>query len=445
MIAIAAAALAALPPCGAVDLETALGLAALRSDEVAVKQAEAAAARADEALARALRVLPSASATVVAGPVPEARGDVVSSPDSNRSLSGLGPFGRVDLEVAQPLYTFGRLEAASDAARAGVRARESLVVDAQSQVQLRVVQLYWGVSLARRLLALAAEVDKALDEADARIRRSLAAADGEVAPSDKYRVDLFRGIVRGRKADAEKGLELARVGLAATLGMDLEALRLKETPLAAVPGEMPDRAQAIAAAERERPDLGALDDAVRAREAEVRAEEAALLPQLFLGGRFSFSWAPNRDPQRNPWVRDPFNELTAGAVVGFRQDLAFPLLTARADKARAEKAALERQRAGLARLVQVQVDGALAELRAAREKLLAGRATLDSGKALFRATGLDFASGLLEARTLIEAYALYVESQVAAAQAEYELLVARARLAQAVGEKPKRGVPCEVQ
>ena len=447
MIALLAAALAlaALPPCGPLDLDTAEGLAAQGSDEVAIRQAELAAARADEALARALRIVPSASATVVVGPAPEARGNILDSPNSNRGLIGLRPFGRVDVQVVQPLFTFGRLDAASDAAAAGVKAREGLVQDAASQVQLRVVQLFWGVSLAKRLLAVAGDVDKALDEADRRVAKSLAAADGEVTLSDKYKLDLFRGLVRLRKVDAERGLTLARVGLAASIGIAPEKLVLRETPLDAAEGPPPDHAAALAAAERRRPDLAALDQAIAARDAEVRAEEAAAKPQLFLAGAFSYAYAPNRDIQLNPWVHDDFNLLSLGAVLGIRQDLSFPMLSARASKARAEKAALERQRAGLARLVQVQVEGALADLEAARSKLAAARATLGAGKALFRSAGLDFGAGLIEARNLIESYGLFVESQVGAAQATYDLLVAAARLDQVTGEKPRGGVSCEAR
>jgi outer membrane protein TolC len=441
----AALALAALPPCGPLDLDTAMGLAAQGSDEVAIRQAELAAARSDEALARALRIVPSASATLVVGPSPEARGNVLDSPNTNRGLTGLRPFGRVDVQVVQPLFTFGRLDAASDAAAAGVKAREGLVQDTVAQVQLRVVQLFWGISLAKRLLTVAGDVDKALDEADRRVARSLAAADGEVTLSDKYKLDLFRGMVRGRKVDAERGLTLARVGLAASIGVAPERLALRETPLDAAEGAPPDRAAALAAAERRRPDLAALDQAIAARDAEVRAEEAAAKPQLFLAGAFSYGYAPNRDIQLNPWVHDDFNLLSLGAVLGIRQDLSFPMLSARAGKARAEKAALERQRAGVARLVQVQVEGALADLEAARGKLAAARATLGAGRALFRSAGLDFGAGLIEARNLIESYGLFVESQVSAAQATYDLLVAEARLAQVTGEKPRGGASCEAR
>jgi outer membrane protein TolC len=387
-------------------------------------------------------VLPEARLTVVGGPAPEARGTVTDSPDSNRSLAGLAPFARLDLQLVQPLYTWGRLEAASSAAAAGHRARDELVSDAEGQIRLRVVQLYYGIALARRLLALADDVQQALGKARAHVDEALAARTGEVLLSDRYRLELFGALVSLRTAEAGRALAQARLGLAATLGIEPGALALRDESLPAEAGEPPDGAAARAQAEARRHDLRALDEAIRAREAEVRAEEAARLPQLFAGGQVSLGYAPNRDLQRNPWVRDEFNAFTVGAVIGLRQDLAFPLASARVGKAAAERATLQRRREGLLRLVAVQVDEAVVEIEAARARLAAARSAQESGRALFRSSGLDFGSGLLEARALIEAYGLYVETQVGAAQAAYDLAVARARLAQAAGAPPPRGPTC---
>jgi outer membrane protein TolC len=93
--------------------------------------------------------------------------------------------------------------------------------------------------------------------------------------------------------------------------------------------------------------------------------------------------------------------------------------------------------------VRVQVSGALAELRAAQTRAVASRDALAAGRALFRAVRLDFAAGLVEARVLLESYALFVQSQLDAAQADHDLLVARARLDQATGEPPRRSATCE--
>ncbi|HVI75235.1 MAG TPA: TolC family protein, partial [Anaeromyxobacteraceae bacterium] len=184
--------LAAGPPCGPLDLDTALGLAATRSDEVAIKEADVVTAQADEALARALRVLPQVTATVLTGPAPEAHGNVLVSTTTNRSLSGLRPFARVEVQALQPIYTWGRIDAASEAARAGLQARELLVQDTTAQVQLRVVQAWWGIAASKRLLAIAGDVRGALDQAAQHVKEALAQGEENISLADRYRLDLAR-------------------------------------------------------------------------------------------------------------------------------------------------------------------------------------------------------------------------------------------------------------
>ena len=435
------------PPCGAIGLETALVQAALRNDAVSIRRAELEAAWAEVAVAGALRIVPDSSVTLLLGPSPAAEGNVVSSPDSNRRpFYQVAPFGRVEVNVIQPVFTWGRLDAASEAAKAGAEARSFLVKDELARVQERIVRLFWAEALARRLLAIAAEVERALSDVNRRVDRSLERADGEITPTDRYRIALFQGFVRQRTSDARRGLDLAHAGLAATLALPVERLQVAGASLEAPEAPVPAAGEARSRAEEARSDLQAIGRAIRAKEAQVRMEEAAALPQFFVGGYFAYSYSPNRTLQTNPWVNDYFNELAAGLVVGVRQDLAIPSLIARATKARAELETLARQRDAMRTLVEAEVNAGLADLHAAVERLEAARATVSAGRSWFRAAGLDFAVGLADARDSIDAYAGYVESQSWLAQATYEVLVARGRLDLVTGAPPAPGeATCELR
>jgi outer membrane protein TolC len=429
--------------CGPLDADGALAVAAGNADEIAIRRAELAAAEADLALARAARILPIATANALTGLVPEAHGNVLQADTSSRSLAGLGPFIRLDVDVVQPIFTWGRLDAARAAATAGVKARERQVGDKLSELRVRVAQLFWGETLARRLLAIAADVEKNLAEVTQKLDELLKEGEESVKPADRYRLDVYKASLRKRKAEAQKGLDVAHSGLAATLALAPEALQLREAALSLDAGEVPDVARAREQAERQRPDVAALELAIAARDGEVRAAEAAMKPQLFIGGTFSFAHAPNRTPQTNPWINDVFNHVGGGVALGIRQDLALLLLAGQADKARAEREVLRRQREGLSRLVAQQVEAAAADVTAARERLLAANAAFTSGKAWFRSAGLDFEAGVGEPKDLLDAYAAYIELQVDQQQAAYDLAVARAKLDQAAGLVPRVGPnPC---
>jgi len=436
MIPFIAVAMAAAPaPCGPLDLPTTMALAAARSDEVALSRAEVATAEAVLAIARAIGILPMSTATLLVGPSPEAHGTVVESDNSNRHIAGLGIFSRVDVTLVQPLYTWGQISSGKRAAEAGVRARELLVDDSLQQVGFRVLQAYWGVSLARRLLAISDDVQGALADADKRISDELSRRTGEVVLEDKYRVAIFRAEILQRTAEAQKGRNLARVAISAMLAISEPELVLKDEPLPVLEQESsPSREQAIQLAEQARPDLRGLDQGVKALEAQADANRAALWPQIFAAGTFSWAWASNRDRQTNPWVNDEFQHLNGGLAIGLRQNLSIPLLSSQVRKAEAELSSLRQKREGLVRLIQAQTDQALADLRAASEKHAATQAGLSAGRSWFRSAGLNFAIGVTDARGLIDAYAAYVKSQADGAQATYELLLARGHLDQVTGK-----------
>ena len=430
-------------PCGPLDLPTAITLAGARSDEVAIKQSEVAAADTDRSLARAAYILPQASAQLIFGPSPGAKGDAAApvptpagqpqgyvttfTSGSNRGLTDVGAFGRIDIQGVQPLWTWGALTAGSKAAEAGYRAHEYDLADTLSLVQLRVIQLYWGDALARRFLAIAADVEKALTDVDARIDKAIKNESGDVSPSDRYQVALFRSDLHAREADAQRAEDQARIGLAATLALDPSQLQLKQVDFDVADGPVPNTEEGLSLALRNRPDLLALGQAIVAKQSEVRAKNAALLPTVFIAGEFSYGYAPNRTIISNPWLSDPFNTLTVGAVLGLREDLAIAMNLAYADKARAQLKQIERQQAGLTRLIQTQVEGAVADVRAATARAKATREGLSAGRSWFRAATLDFSAGVLDAHDMLAAYRGYVESQVAQAQSVYDLLVARAR------------------
>ena len=462
----------AAPTCGPLDLQTAQALALARSDEVGIKRSEQAAAEADRAVATSIRWLPEFNANIGGGVVPGARvvetthADPVIDPNTgkqmivngqpvwatgyrkdekniadatgtNRGLGDLGPFIRVEVNALQPIFTWGRLKAASDAADAGARARKYLVDDTANAIRTRVVQLVMGIRLTTRLLAIGADVQNALKEADVRVQKSLKANDGEISPEDRYRIEIFRSQLTQRIADGDRALRVARVGLAATLAMEPDQLQLRDDPLPDTSQiRPPDLAAALADAERQRPDLKALDNGIQAKEADVAASRGELFPQIGIVGQFAWSRAPGRDTITNPYIGDTFNALTIGAALGIRQNLSFWTIITRTNKKEAELDTLRKQRAGAVRGIHVEVETAVADLKAAITKREASQKAVAAGRSWFRSATLNFGVGVGDGRDLIDAYRGYAEAQYGDAQATFDLLAAQARLEQVTGRVP---------
>ena len=438
--------------CGPLDLATAQALVIARSDAVAIQKARVLAADADLAVAKSIAIVPEFGLLFLTGVVPGAK-LVDGTPSTqnfpiaqgtNRGLSDLGPFARVEINLIQPLYTFGRLSDARDAARAGLSAQEFLVQDKVNSVRQQTLQLVMAATLTRRLLVIVADVETALKEVDAKMVKSLKDDDGEVSTDDHYRLELFKSELLQRKADATRGQRLARAALAILIQIPEADLELKEDPFPDPANiEAPDILTVRAEAEQDRPDIRALDKAIEAQRAAAHAAWAEQWPQFFLAGQFAYSKAPGRDEITNPYVGDYFNAFTISGALGFRQNLSFFVLKAKEQKANAELNTLLQQRLAASRGVDLQVEQAHADLVAAIAKRKAAHAALAAGKSWFRSAGLNFAIGVGDAKGVVDAYSGYAKSQLDDAQATYDVLVAQGRLNQVLGRGDAAGpAPC---
>lgn len=427
--------------CGPLDLATAQALVIARSDEVAIRKAEALAAQADVAVANSISFVPQFDLTFLTGVVPGARlapdaGSNIApvTSGSNRGLSNLGVFARVEVDVVQPLYTFGRLTDARDAAHAGLSAREFLVQDKVNAVRQQTLQLVMAATLTHRLLGLFGDVETALKDVDTKMAKSLKDNDGEVSTEDHYRLELFKSDLLQQKATVIRAQRLSRAALATLLVLPEPDLVLKDDPFPDPDNiQAPDILTVRVEAEQNRPDIRALDKAIEAKRAQVHASWAEQWPQFFIAGQFAYSVAPGRDTVSNPYVSDYFNALTVYAAVGFKQNLSFYTLKAREDKAQAELDTLLRERMGASHGVDLQVEEAHADLVFAISKRKATHAALAAGRSWFRSAGLNFGLGVGETKDVVDAYKGYAKSQYDDAQATYDVLVAEGRLNQVLG------------
>ncbi|MEW6755336.1 MAG: TolC family protein [Candidatus Latescibacterota bacterium] len=286
-------------------------------------------AQAQLAQARAAYLLPRLRLESEAGLVPDAEGDLFTPPADTTGWRTLGPFSRHELQFVQPLYTFGQLDSRRQAAIHGVSVGEADLAQARLDVAHRVRELYWGVLLARDLDGLAARLSKAIDEKLAEVD-----VDETLDVSDRYQLKLALvelGLQRGTVA---RKLELAwsalrwESGLPAGAPLELEAEGLEPVALRLAPlKEVTRRALA------HRPDWRKLQAGLAARKEQADAARSAFFPSFYLAGGVRYAVAPGRTDQHNPFIKDEFNYLNAGAFLGMRQSLEWPMLRADAAKA----------------------------------------------------------------------------------------------------------------
>jgi outer membrane protein len=420
-------------------LPDAISRAVAASAEIRQEQAGVAVAEAKKDQADAAR-FPQLTFTSVLGPSARARGDIVDSPDSTRKPVVNNVFTREDLQLIQPLYTFGKLSNLREAAAQGIQVEQARVQEKQGDVVLHVKEAYYGLLLARELRGLLTEIQGLLDKALGKVERQLAAGAPGVDEVDRYKLQTFAGELRKNQAEVERGRELALSGLRTLL--NLPANQVIEPPAeglapeARVPGPEADQ---VAEALRLRPEMAQVEAGLRATQALVEVERSNYYPQFFLVVEGAFARAGNRTFQSNPFVTDPTNTQYVVPLLGLKLDLDFGITAGKVRAAVAEHRKIEETRTVAERGIPFQVRKALTELAEARQSVAATEQGSTSAKKWLVAADANFDLGVGEAKDVADALAAFTRLRADNYRAMYNIDLALANLDHATGRDTREG------
>jgi len=288
---------------------------------------------------------PQLDATVIGGVAPNARRphvDVAGPrgyivyPDPSSKLHGVNVFGRLDLSVVQPLYTFGKIAYRDRAAAKNIKVKEAGVDAKRGEIILRMAEAYYGLVLAEQGKDAVREARTYLSDTRDRITRLLQINSPNVRETDRYRLSMYEGGVEKFAAQADEGAKVAYQALKAMIGygpgQDFRVPPELPNP-AAAPGTLD---QQIRTALELRPEFTQLKEGLVARQLLVDAARADQYPSFFAAVMGALAGAPGRETTRDPYIYDFFNQAYAFPVVGLKWHLDFGITKAKIKQAQAE-------------------------------------------------------------------------------------------------------------
>ena len=185
-----------------------------------VTEAQSAIRIAESQLAQAKAGrLPQATFTSINGVVNGAKGDAVHG----HTTDHLGPFSRGELEVVQPLYTFGRLSSEILAASHGVEARRAATQSAREATIADVKELYYNLLLSRQVKALLDEVRDNFAKALETAQKRLEASEGTITQQDVLKLRIGLSSVTREVYTLERALAVTRGALMRQLALPMES------------------------------------------------------------------------------------------------------------------------------------------------------------------------------------------------------------------------------
>ncbi|HEU4994123.1 MAG TPA: TolC family protein [Gemmatimonadaceae bacterium] len=326
---------------------------------------------------------------------------------------------RTAVALEQPIYNAGLTRLGVQAATlerdmaSATRdtARQELGFRA-AQAFVRVLQLEAAVRATDAAVA-AAESDRRR----ARDRREV----GVVTEADVLAVDVHLADMRQRQITAVGDLAVGRIQLAEVVGLPLTA---SVVPVRPVPRPAPADGDALVReALTKHPQLLQADIHLQLAENGRHTARAALWPTVAVQGGWEFN-GETLGAQQSSWVIGA--EVRVNVFRGFAD-------TAQISEARYAHARAIAERERVARRIEVDVRGALAQLAAARAREEAGRAALSQARESQRIIRDRYEGGLASVTDVLRAAEATLDAESRATGAEMDVVLRTVALDRALG------------
>jgi outer membrane protein TolC len=398
--------------------------------DMATGDREVAAARIDEADAARL---PRFKATAFVTGSPEIHcldASCTMTEPKNFSLNLSGVFGSAQLDITQPLYTFGKISHAQAAARAGLDAQRALADEAAGDLAVDAARAYWGVKAARELAGM---LDDGIDEIGKALEGfedkpgAKAKGKAEISIQDRQRVAVLLAEAKVQRADAAQAEAEALAGLRVLTGVpDAD---LDDAQLAAIERALPRRASAD-----NRPQAVAARTGARAADELAEMAVSQYYPDVALVASGVLARAQGADDPPSAFANDPYNRSGAGLVLALQWAFEPWTTAAKVAQARGGAHKAHAQAELAARGARYDADNALAEATHAHDKVAAASEGEKAARTWLASVLQAEAIGTTEAKDLADAYIAWFQMRARWAQAVFQWNVAVVRLDRAAGE-----------
>lgn len=375
--------------------------------------------------------------TELLGVVNGAHGTVVDTvADKNDLFHDLGPFTRLDVDINIPLWTFGKLAAAYEAARQGLASEQAQGAAKRAGVVLATKRLYYGLLLSRQLAGILHDMLTTMDKAVAKAQERLDSGSTAVTEIDVLKLRIGRAKFAKGTLEVDAAAGLSRSALARTIGLpDDSAFDIADRKLLPVAAPLAPLETYLAEGRERRPEWQQLVAGVAAQSAKVNLETANYYPSLFLVSGFQFARAPNRTEQTNPFASDEFNYLRPVGVLGLRWDLNIYTTRAKVAQERAALAHLQAQEREAASGLLLEIRRAYSDVLQQRDTIQALEQGRKAGRGLLVLTVANFDLGLGDADEIFHGLGAYTEASSDYFRAVHDHNVALGALSKAVGQE----------
>ncbi len=353
-----------------------------------------------------------------------------------QNIGSWGPYTKLELTLAQPLYTFGRQPAGEKAAFHRTEVEKARYQVTRNTVALEVRRYYYLYLFARSMRPALDQAKSILDEAWAAAQKAYAESDGSVTQVDLQKLKYGGTVLAKGMIQADIGEKLALAALKHTMGMPQDAnIELADEVLPPLPEtSLPALNHFIAKAAEHRPEMLQITHGTEAAKWFARSEALSSMPTAFVAFQLDLNWSPRRPTEWEAFAYDRFNTITPGLAAGFQFDVDPRKTWARYEGAKGLIEQVEGLKKFAATGIPMEVRKAYDDTVQADTMTKLGSDASNAGKKWLVFAGTAYLAGTGEAKDLLEGLVVYLTGRQGYFESLQQSHFARAQLLYVTGE-----------
>lgn len=334
-------------------------------------------------------------------------------PNLENDFEDIAVFTRAEVQLIQPLYTWGALKNAVKASKAAANAAESQFNIKKSETELRLYKLYQSYLLSLEVSRLLDEAQQQLDDIGQQIEEKRKEEGSELDESDVFKFEVFKSEFAIRTAEVKENAEYVQNIWNYVMNATGNTVYMPEERfLDPVQNPIKTLDYYRSRAVNQRPEVEALEAGIEAAEYGVNATRAQNYPSLFLGLQGSFAHTPNRPRQSNPFIINNTNYASASIGVGIRQNLDFLSMKYDVQKSKIQREQAEFSKQAAIDGIVLQINEKYKEASVSKIKVEKTDEALVTSKKWLRQEQLDYDFGMNNTKDLIDAIQKELELKV---------------------------------
>jgi outer membrane protein TolC len=362
------------------------------------------------------------------------RDEYYLDPNLRNDWNNWAIFTRAEVEAVQPLFTWGAINKAIEAAKAGAEAARKAFDAKENAYEQRLYQLYMSHVLAFEVQTILEEAQKQIDKIDKQIKEMEEEGNPDLDQSDAFKFRVYKSQFQIRVTEVQSQIDFVKRVWDYVLQADPQVLYLPTRDYLEAPSVNLQSADSYRQMAMEnRAELDRITQGMKAAELGIKATKAQSYPALFLGLTASYANTPNRPRQSNPFIINNTNYASAGFGFSIRQNLNFWSISNQIKKQRIQYRKLESAQHAAQDGITLEVLDTYRKAVVTESKVTQTQEALVTSKQWLRQEQLDYDFGMGDVKDLLDALRSKLELEVQLKQHIFDFHVVMGELYTASG------------